>query len=108
MDAVAPGSSSLSSSPSSSSSLSCDVCVIGAGLVGAAAAKYLVARGLRVSLLGPDEAGGATGACYDEGRIYRVLDPDPIWSLLAEESIARYPALAREASRSFFTACGFL
>uniref|UniRef100_A0A7S4T5Q6 FAD dependent oxidoreductase domain-containing protein n=1 Tax=Alexandrium monilatum TaxID=311494 RepID=A0A7S4T5Q6_9DINO len=85
-----------------------DVCVIGAGLVGTAAAKYLACRGLRVVLLGLDEASGARGACYDEGRIYRIVDPDIVWARLAEASIGRYPAIQSEADRSFFHECGFL
>ena len=30
------------------------------------------------------------GAHYDEGRITRVLDPDPTWGTLARRSIERY------------------
>lgn len=85
-----------------------DVCVIGAGLIGAAAAKYLAAKGLKVALLGLGEADGARGACYDEGRIYRIVDPDIIWARLAEASIRRYPSIQSEAERGFFQECGFL
>ena len=50
--------------------------VIGDVTTGTAAAKYLAHRGLSVALVGPTEGQhGALGACYDEGRIYRVLDP---------------------------------
>mmetsp|Transcript_31490 Transcript_31490/g.64898 ORF Transcript_31490/g.64898 Transcript_31490/m.64898 type:complete len:81 (-) Transcript_31490:11-253(-) len=42
-----------------------DVAVVGAGLIGAAAAKYLAKKGLKVALIGPTEAQGALGACYD-------------------------------------------
>ena len=50
-----------------------DVAVVGAGLIGAACAKYLSAKGLRVALLGRTEAQSALGACYDEGRSLEVF-----------------------------------
>lgn len=85
-----------------------DVAVVGAGLIGAAAAKYLAKKGLKVALIGPTEAQGALGACYDEGRIYRIADPDKVWADLADLSIKEYQAIEREAGERFHHETGFL
>ena len=70
--------------------------VIGKGLLGAAATRHLSATNQRVAVIGPDEPPnrahhqGVFGSHYDEGRITRILDPNRIWALLAQRSIARY------------------
>lgn len=83
-------------------------CVVGHGLTGTAAAKYLAQFGDDVVLVGPSEGNGAHGACYDEGRIYRILDPKESWATLAERSISRYASLAAEADVEFFEESGLL
>ena len=66
----------------SSSDFVCDVCVIGKGLLGSAAARHLAEMGLNVLLLGPDEPlvraehSGVFGSHYDSGRITRIIDTD--------------------------------
>ncbi|KAJ8601106.1 hypothetical protein CTAYLR_007837 [Chrysophaeum taylorii] len=84
--------------------------VIGAGLTGTAAAKHLASRfGSEVCLIGPSEGQhGALGACYDEGRIYRGLDPIEVWATLAQKSIKRYPAIASASGIDFYRECGIL
>jgi sarcosine oxidase len=73
-----------------------DSVVIGAGMIGAAAARHLTAEDGRVLVVGPDEPRnwrrhrGVFASHYDEGRITRVVDPDPLWALLARRSIASY------------------
>ena len=97
-----------------------DLVVVGAGLVGSAAARHAVcgwraSRG-RIALVGPTEAPRdqwgereAYGAHHDEGRITRCTDPDPTWAVLAQRSIARYGEIASQAgTRPFFTECGHL
>ena len=62
-----------------------DVAVIGAGMFGSAAAKYLAAAGLRTLIIGAEEPqdwqehDGVFGSHYDEARITRIVDPDPYW-----------------------------
>lgn len=73
-----------------------DVAVIGAGMIGASAALALAEAGVATILVGPGEpadkaAGpGPFASHYDEGRITRIVDPDPLWAGWAAESIARY------------------
>lgn len=88
--------------------------VIGRGMMGAAAARYLAAGSDGVALIGPDEpadvAGhrGVFGSHYDEARITRTIDPNPVWALLANRSIARYGDIERESGIRFYHEAGCL
>jgi sarcosine oxidase len=88
--------------------------VIGKGLMGAAAARHLSAARQRVALIGPEEPAerathqGVFGSHYDEGRITRILDPDPIWALLAQRSIARYRDIEARSGVPFYYETGHL
>ena len=90
------------------------VAVIGRGLIGAAAARYLAKAGHETLLIGPDEPTnnasyeGPFGSHYDEARITRRLDPNPFWSKVAEASIARYPNIEIEGDARFYIAAGAL
>lgn len=83
--------------------MSYDVLVIGKGLIGSAAARYLAESGLRVAVIGPDEPAdvaaheGVFASHYDEGRITHTRARDALWSALSVRSIDRYEGL-REAS----------
>ncbi len=72
--------------------------IVGRGMMGAAAAKHLAKQTDGVAVIGPDEPEnrktheGVFASHYDEGRITRTVDPDRDWALLANRSIARYPA----------------
>lgn len=92
-----------------------EFCVIGAGMFGSAAAKYLSYQyGKEVLLIGATEPNRKDyhqnylfGAHYDEGRITRNLDSDPIWGLLAAKSIQRYLDIERESGIQFYIENGF-
>jgi glycine/D-amino acid oxidase-like deaminating enzyme len=90
------------------------VAVIGKGLIGSAAARHLARQTDGVALIGPDEPPvraahhDVFGSHYDEGRIYRILDADPIWARLAERSIARYAAIAAQSGIAFHDPVGML
>lgn len=86
--------------------------VIGRGMMGAAAAKYLARQTDGVAVIGPDEPDdrkvheGVFASHYDEGRITRTIDPDRDWALLANRSIARYGEIAGESGVDFYTEAG--
>lgn len=87
-----------------------DVVVVGAGLMGSAAAKYLAKEGLNTLLVGAREGDG-TGihaSHHDEARITRFSGPDMIWSHLAAQSLEQYPEIEKKSGVVFHTACGHL
>ena len=88
--------------------------VVGGGLFGASAARHLALAGHRVVLLAPmeplvrDTHEGVFASHYDEARITRVLDSDPLWARLAHASIDRYPEIEVTSGVSFHHGGGFL
>ncbi len=88
------------------------IAVIGAGLIGGAAARHLAKAGHDVVLIGPPEPAdkrghhGVFGSHYDEGRITRKLDPWAFWSRVSRESIARYAEIEAESGIPFYTGAG--
>ncbi|MHB0953703.1 MAG: FAD-dependent oxidoreductase [Allorhizobium sp.] len=88
--------------------------IIGRGMMGAAAARYLARASDGVAVIGPDEPVDATrhqgvfASHYDEARITRTIDPDAVWALLANRSIARYKEIARESGIEFYHETGCL
>ncbi|KAK3096948.1 hypothetical protein FSP39_005057 [Pinctada imbricata] len=93
-----------------------DLCIVGAGLIGSAAARHAsLTQGRRICIIGPEDPEDYRnlpkerdifGAHYDEGRITRRNDRDPIWSSLAEKSINRYRALEKDSGIHFYDEVG--
>lgn len=88
--------------------------VVGRGMMGAAAARYLALSGDGVAVIGPDEPKdwvnhhGVFASHYDEARITRTIDSNPIWARLANRSIARYGQIAAESGIAFYDEVGCL
>jgi sarcosine oxidase len=88
--------------------------VIGRGMMGAAAARHLSQWTDGVALIGPDEPRdparhqGVFASHYDEARITRTIDPDPIWARLANRSIARYRDIEEASGIAFYHPVGCL
>ncbi len=88
--------------------------VIGCGLMGAAAARHLANMAEGVALIGPSEPvdkshhRGVFASHYDEGRITRTIDPDPVWARLARASIGRYRDIEAATGISFYREVGSL
>jgi sarcosine oxidase len=84
-----------------------DVAVVGNGMFGAAATRHLSARGVRVVAVGPDEPAdwkthdGVFSSHYDQARITRIIDADPVWARLAKRSIAVYPEIEAQSGVTF-------
>lgn len=91
-----------------------DVIVVGAGLMGSAAARHLAQMGHRTALIGPAEPRdmaahtGVFASHYDQARITRRLDTNADWSRLACRSIDRYPEIARLGGQEFHRPVGCL
>lgn len=88
--------------------------VIGKGLIGSAAGRYLSATRKSVAIIGPDEPEewashqGVFASHYDQGRITRILDADLIWAVLAERSIKEYAFLQEATGIPFYEPVGGL
>lgn len=90
-----------------------DILVIGKGLVGAAAARYLSAGSRKVVLAGPDEPGaGETpqvyAAHYDQARVQRQIGWERIWTDLNMASVRAYEELQRSTGIRFHQTPGCL
>lgn len=92
-----------------------DIAVIGLGMFGASAAKYLSQAGADVIAIGPEEPHASDApdlarfaAHYDEGRICRRLGWDPVWANLDATSLARFRQIEDQSGIPFFTDHGSL
>lgn len=89
-----------------------DVIVVGAGLMGSAAARHLAEMGVKTALVGPDEPvekathTGVFASHYDQARITRKIDTRKNWARFAQEAIARYPEIAAKGTQPFYTPAG--
>ncbi|XP_077992810.1 uncharacterized protein LOC144446844 [Glandiceps talaboti] len=94
-----------------------DICIVGAGIMGSAAARHttLIAPSLKVCLIGPKEPKiltecqhGIFSAHYDEGRIATPFSPYYYWSELAARSIQRYREVEKISGVKFYHEGKFL
>lgn len=91
-----------------------DVIVIGAGMMGAAAARHLVDMGATTLLVGAVEPadkaqhGGVFASHYDQARITRRLDSKADWARFSSRSIARYAEIEAAGEQRFFHPVGAL
>ena len=89
-----------------------DYLVIGKGLIGSAAFRYLSAASPNTAVLGPDEPAdpsqhdGVFGAWHDEGRLARRLSHDSLWGKLGQRAYATYHQIEQESGIRFFTESG--
>ncbi|MEM9207064.1 MAG: FAD-dependent oxidoreductase [Pseudomonadota bacterium] len=90
------------------------IAVIGRGLIGSAATRHLAESTDGILCVGPDEPRvrtahtGVFASHYDEGRITRLVDPIPEWSITAAQSIRRYRELEVRSGISFYNPVGYL
>lgn len=88
--------------------------VIGNGMLGAPAARYLAQSGKKTLLIGAEEPAdytthrGVYSSHYDEGRISRVIDPVPLRSELSWLSVHAHKELQRSTGIDFFVEKGHL
>lgn len=91
-----------------------DVIVIGKGLIGSAAVRYLSQEEGKTAVIGPDEPSnlqthdGPFASHYDQGRITRRLSQDAVWSALARQSISQYRRLEAQSGIHFYEPTGGL
>lgn len=84
------------------------VAVVGAGIMGAAAAWELARRGAEVVVHEQFELGHARGSSHGRSRIVRLSYPDATWVRLAEEARAGWAELEAETGRSLLELHGLV
>lgn len=88
-----------------------DYAVIGKGLFGSAAAKYLSQHGSTI-VIGPNEPEaiethrGIFASHYDQGRLTREIAGDETWAELAKRSISIYKDLEKQSGINFYNPVG--
>ncbi|MEM8858828.1 MAG: FAD-dependent oxidoreductase [Chloroflexota bacterium] len=86
--------------------------IIGKGMIGTAAARYVSKSSDSIVLIGPDEPDvwpeheGVFSSHYDQGRITRELDSTFEWALWAQRSIAEYRSIEKQSGIEFYNPCG--
>ncbi|SFS19471.1 NAD(P)/FAD-dependent oxidoreductase [Yoonia litorea] len=89
-----------------------DVIVVGAGLMGSAAARHLAVMGAKVALIGPAEPAdkashqGVFASHYDAARITRQIDTRRNWSRFSQAAIQRYSEIENLGGERFFRPTG--
>ncbi|WP_120501559.1 FAD-binding oxidoreductase [Roseovarius sp. EL26] len=85
-----------------------DVIVVGAGMMGSAAARHLAKSGASVAVIGPSEPDdkashtGVFASHYDQARITRRLATSADWSRLSTNAINRYAEIEQESGQQFY------
>ncbi len=87
--------------------------IVGAGLIGSAAAKYISRSQKNIALIGPDEEttlkqGIVYASHYDRARIQRIVGKDSIETLLNIQSAQQHSDLEKESDVNYFVADGCL
>ncbi|KAG7160367.1 uncharacterized protein LOC121876257 [Homarus americanus] len=91
-----------------------DLVVVGSGLMGSAAARHAASiPNTSVCLIGPAEPQTRAsrqifGCWYDEGRVYRRIAAEHTWSVLAQQSVARYTHLEHLSGVRFHEEVGYV
>lgn len=85
-----------------------DVCIVGAGLAGASAARELAARGHAVLLLERYAVGHRLGSSHGSSRIYRRAYVDPFYVALTGRAADEWDRLEEEAGAALRTPTGGL
>ena len=83
-------------------------------MFGSAAARHLSLLGERVALIGPDEPSdparhdGVFASHYDQGRLTRLIDRNPVWAPLTRRAMSGYAALEDASGIKFHHPVGAL
>ncbi len=84
------------------------VAVVGAGVMGCAAAWALAARGAEVTLYEQFGAEHTRGSSHGRTRIFRLAYPEELWVELAQEALAGWRELELESGRDVLAPHGLV
>lgn len=84
------------------------VAVVGAGVMGCAAAWALAERGADVTLIEQFDLDHARGSSHGRTRIFRLAYPEPHWVRLAQEALDGWRELERQSGREVLALHGLI
>lgn len=87
--------------------------IIGKGLVGSAAAKYLAMSNKDIAIIGPDEPEDnhiptVYASHYDQARVQRIIGKDATWTKLNLDSVNEYQKIEEQSGIQFHHPVGCL
>ncbi|HEX8087530.1 MAG TPA: FAD-dependent oxidoreductase, partial [Blastocatellia bacterium] len=86
----------------------CDIAIIGAGVMGAAAACEVARDGARVALIDQSPLPNPRGASFDHSKVFRFAYPDPLYARMAVDALSRWRSLEGETGARLLTSTGLL
>ena len=84
-----------------------DIAVVGAGIMGAAAACEAARRGARVALI-DESMPNPRASSIDHSKVFRFSYPDPLYARMAADALPLWHALAEESCERLLTQTGIL
>jgi sarcosine oxidase len=82
--------------------------IVGAGIMGLAAARALSRRGWQVTIYEQFEVGNKRGSSHGRTRIFRLAYPDPSWVRMAQEALRGWRVLEAESGLELLELSGLL
>jgi monomeric sarcosine oxidase len=86
----------------------CDVVIVGAGVMGLAAACELAREGASIALIDQSSVPNPQAASFDHSKVFRFAYPDRFYVELAVDALARWHALEAETGARLLTQTGAL
>ncbi|MGH2749296.1 MAG: FAD-dependent oxidoreductase [Actinomycetota bacterium] len=83
-----------------------DVVIVGAGVMGAAAARALSGSGLNVNLVEQFAPGHKRGSSHGTSRIFRLSYPDPMYVAMAQEALSLWRAAEEQTGETLLVTTG--
>jgi N-methyl-L-tryptophan oxidase len=83
-----------------------DVVIVGAGVMGAAAAYELAGRGAKIALIDQSALPNPRAASVDHSKVFRFAYPDAFYVKLAVDALARWRRLEEETGAKLLTQTG--
>ncbi len=85
-----------------------DIAIVGAGIMGAAAACELCRAGARVALIDGSRLPNPRAASTDHSKVFRFAYPDALYARMAMDALALWRALEEETGARLLTPTGVL
>ncbi len=88
--------------------IACDICIIGAGVMGASAASEVARCGATVVLIDQAALPNPLAASVDHSKVFRFSYPDPLYVRMAVDALRLWRALEEETETRLLTETGLL